>query len=359
MKKKIRNKILLACSIGKNTGAYVRGKYLAKSLSKQGYKIDYLNTFKSMPWGLYYLLSIPHNFIRIMFKKFDIGIALKPYPNTMYPILLKKLTGAKAIIDIDDLDTCDTGIMGKIMKIVQRPFLKYFDLILVHNENLFHLVTEKLGLPKNKVLQIEQGVDLEIFKSLENKKEIRKNLGYENKEKLLVYTGHLNVASHLKDILEAFKLIINQDKNIKLIIVGGGPDVKYYKNLVKEMGLENFVDMTGYIDSQEKITQYLNIADACVVYYPAEDFNKYRCSMKLREYLAVGIPAVCNNFGDLSNFKEYTYSFNTGDMQAFKKMISKAIYGPDGREKKGKEFVKSNMSWDSITKKIDERIKKC
>lgn len=353
-------KILIACSIARDSGAYVRGKYLTRGLLNQGCDIDYLSTFNSMPYGIYYLLSIPHNFFRILFKRCDAAIALKPYPNTIFPLLLKKLFGTKIIVDIDDLDIgVKKGMLGAIIRLFQSPFIKYFDLVLVHNEHLYQLVTMQLHVPEEKVLRIEQGVDLHVFKTLNNRRQIRAELGYSSKEKLIVYTGHLNVAAHLKEIFELFLALFEEDKNIRLIVVGGGPDEKKFKALAREMGLVNNVDMRGYIDSQDKIVKYLNIADACVVYYPAEEFNKFRCSMKLREYLAVGIPTVCNDFGDLAKFKNYCYSFKTGDFEGFKKMMKMALYTPDGREFKGKKLMGSKMSWDKIANKIYGAIKKC
>jgi len=81
--------------------------------------------------------------------------------------------------------------------------------------------------------------------------------------------------------------------------------------------------------------------------------------MKIREYLSVGTPTVCNDFGDLARFKDYTYSFKTEDKIAFSNMLKKAIYSNDGREKKGQEFVQKNMSWEKIGISISEAIKKC
>ena len=89
-------KALIMCSIARDTGAYVRGKYLVKGLKEYGFNIKYLKTFKSKPFGLYYLLSIPDYFFKTLFTKADVVIALKPYPNTLFPAIIKKLSQKSA-----------------------------------------------------------------------------------------------------------------------------------------------------------------------------------------------------------------------------------------------------------------------
>lgn len=352
-------KALIACSLAKNTGAYVRGNYLAKYLMKNGISVKYLSTFRRMPYDTYYLFSFPHNLIRSFFSRCDVAISLKAFPNATFPVLLKKMFGAKAVVDIDDLDYGLRPGFGKIIRVLQEPFVKYFDLVLVHNPNLYDYVRGTLKIPKEKILQIEQGVDTEIFRNQGRKESLRRAAGYGPEQKLIVYTAHVSPAAFLDEILEMFKRVSEEEKNARLIVVGNGPSLGYYEQRAKDMGIASKVDFTGYVKDISRIVEYLNMADACVVYYPETEANKYRCSMKLREYLSVGVPTVCNDFGDLARFKKFTYSFKTGNMGAFKSAMLKALKKPDGREMKGSKFVAKSMSWEAIGKKIAERIKTC
>ena len=51
-------KFLIFCSLPRNSGSYVMGKYISKSLAKH-HKVDYINSFSRLPFNLYYLASIP------------------------------------------------------------------------------------------------------------------------------------------------------------------------------------------------------------------------------------------------------------------------------------------------------------
>lgn len=350
-------KTLMVCSLARNTGAYVRGKYLAKWLSREEMDANLMTTFNRLPYDLYYLFSFPHNLLRSFFKKCDVALSLKAFPNATFPVLLKKLFGAKAVLDIDDLDYGLRPGFSSIIRLLQEPFVKYFDLVLVHNPNLYKYVNKKLKVPKNKILQIEQAVDIEIFKKLDKEK-LRKEWRYESDEKLIVYTAHISPAAFLEEIFMMFKETL-KDVKARLIVVGGGPKLKEYKQLAQKMGIGKNVNFTGYVEDINKVVKYLNIADACVVYYPETEANEYRCSMKLREYLAVGVPTVCNSFADLARFDDYTYHFETDDMKSFKKAMIAALTKPDGRELKGMKFVRDNMSWETVAKTIAERIRKC
>jgi len=348
-------KTLMVCSLAKNTGAYVRGKYLAKWLNKEKLNVNFMSTFKRMPYDLYYLFSFPHNLFRSFFNRCDVAISLKAFPNATFPVLLKKLFGAKAVLDIDDLDYGLRPGLSNIIKILQEPFVRYFDLVMVHNPKLYKYVNKKLKVPKKKILQIEQAVDIELFKKLDKVK-TRKELGYSKDEKLIVYTAHISPAAFLEEIFMMFKEV-SKDVNAKLVVVGSGPKLKEYKELAMNMNIK--VDFTGYVEDINNVVKYLNIADACVVYYPETEANEYRCSMKLREYLAVGVPTVCNSFADLARFDDYTYNFETDNLKSFKRAMIEALAKPDGRELKGMKFIKNNMSWETVAKKIAERIKQC
>jgi len=120
----------------------------------------------------------------------------------------------------------------------------------------------------------------------------------------------------------------------------------------KERGIEN-IKFTNYLPP-ERCAELMAASDACIVYYPKTEGNKYRSSMKLREYLAMGKPVICNSFADLENFKKYTYQFDKDEEaeEAFKKALK-----PDKREIKGQKFVRENMSWEKIGQNIAERIR--
>jgi len=338
----MQNKILMICSLAKGTGAYLRGTYYEKSLKELGNQVDFIKPFRRLPFETYYLFSLPYYLFKSVFKKCDVVICLKTFPNAMIPALLKK--NAIKIIDIDDLDS-GFSRFSWIMSKLQDPFIKYFDLITVHNDELYKRLTEKLKIPKEKIYRIEQGVRFDIFDKDKYKK---KKSDY----KTIVYTGHLSRTSDLDYILLIFSELSKKEK-MKFIVVGGGIKLEKYKKLARKLDIKN-IEFTGYV-LPEKTAEFISKADACIVHYPEIEANKYRASMKIREYLAMEKPAVCNSFGDLKKFKKYTYQFNSKNLNEAVQICFKALKS-DGREKSGYKYVRENMSWDKIAKGIVKRI---
>ncbi len=338
-------RFLIFCSLPRNSGSYVMGKYIARSLAKQ-HKVEYVNTFNRMPFNLYYLASIPVYLFKSLFKKSDVTIVLKPFPAACLAAFIQKLYGAKTILDIDDVDYGYTGYLSGITKHIQSLFSKKFDLIFVHNAELMKRVQQDFGIKKEKLFLRDQGVDLDVFKPM--------RIARQGRKKRLIFTGHLNASSYLGEILNAFKLASMNKKNIELIVIGDGYKKTAYEKTARKLGID--VKFLGYISNQDVIARHIASSDAGVVYYPETLGNKYRCSMKLREYLAMGKPAACNDFGDLKRFKKYTYMSRTGDIKAFSGQIIKALFRPDKRELMGMSYVRSNLSWNAIVENMLEKI---
>jgi len=339
-------KFLIFCSLPRNSGSYVMGKYISKSLAKH-HKADYINSFSRLPFNLYYLASIPIYVLKSLFRKSDYVIVLKPFPAACIAALIQKLYGAKIILDIDDIDYGYTNYLAKITKYIQSLFAKRFDFIFVHNKELMKKVQQDFKISKEKLFLREQGVDLAVFRPIKITKK--------NEKKCLIFTGHLNASSYLDEIIKAFKLASAKKNNLRLVIIGDGYKKPAYERMAKKLNID--AKFLGYISDQEMIARHIAYSSAGVVYYPNTIGNKYRCSMKLREYLSMGKPVACNDFGDLKRFKNYTYMSDTGDIKAFSEQILKALFHSDKRELQGMSYVRKNLSWDSVVEDMLKKIK--
>ena len=109
------------------------------------------------------------------------------------------------------------------------------------------------------------------------------------KEDYIVYQGYL---SKDRDIEDYILLLINLPKNIKLKIIGGGPDLDYFKDLVVKLNLEERVCFTGKIPYSQLIRENLNCKIG-IVSYSLEGLNNYYCSPnKLYEYAQLNMPMI-------------------------------------------------------------------
>jgi len=328
---------------------HVRSKYLARGLNNLGHKTTYMKALKPLPYNLDIILSLPHYFLKTLVNSYTLAIGAKPYPNVVLPLLLKKLFGTIIIMDVDDLDYgYKKGILSSLLKNFQKLFLKYFDLIIYHNENIKNLLTESFRINPDKTYRLDQGVDLEIFQCGDDLVKQNRLDNHPPKEKVIAYTAHLNSAADLTPILKAFKLVIQKMPKVKLMVIGGGQRQGEFENLVAKLDLQDNVFFTDTLPPQD-VAKHLCTADLALVYYEDREVNYYRASVKIREYLALGLPVVCNDICDLAIFRDYTYQTNFDLSLYSDKIIEVLRTKGDGREKQSRQFIVNNFNWKTIT----------
>lgn len=110
----------------------------------------------------------------------------------------------------------------------------------------------------------------------------------------LVIVSNLQDTLDLQPILEAMKVAGASFPKLELLIIGSGPKEDFLRALVKKMRLTSHVTFAGQKNHGEVIDlivhSFLGIA-----FYRPNGGNKYGDSMKVREYLAAGIPVIMND----------------------------------------------------------------
>jgi glycosyltransferase involved in cell wall biosynthesis len=287
----------------------------------------------------------------------DFIIASKSLPTSCLPAIFGKIFGAKIILDMDDLEYSywKETRFERVLKLFDKNFPKFFNRVTTHTNGLINYVNKELKIPKKRIIFLPQGIVYEMFQNV--KSNLKKQLGLKD-YKIIVYTAHLGVAAKSNVIFKVIKNITKKKNNIKLIVVGGGRYLNYYKKLAKTMHIENNVIFTGYVD-HKKISEYLSIADVAINYLEKNLANKYRSSIKVREYIASGVPVVCNIVSDdIEQLSRFLYYFDTGNLKEFEKQIFSALKGSNKKRiSEGKNFVK-NWDWKLIVKNFENELLK-
>jgi len=102
---------------------------------------------------------------------------------------------------------------------------------------------------------IYTGIDTDLYKP-NNLKKLRKEYNISDDTIVIGIVAVLRAAKRHKDLIEAVSQI---DRNIKLIIVGDGPQWDNLQNLIKEKHLEDKVIMTGQRDDVPEILSDFDI----------------------------------------------------------------------------------------------------
>ncbi|MFW9965435.1 MAG: glycosyltransferase [Candidatus Sifarchaeia archaeon] len=112
-----------------------------------------------------------------------------------------------------------------------------------------------LGVPKEKISIIPNGIDLGEYKIWSNTKiRIRRKFGIAEQEKIVTFLGRLHETKGLGLLVDAFAIATEEIENLRLVFVG--PDDGFKNQLIKqisELKLQNHVTFTGFISMEEKL----------------------------------------------------------------------------------------------------------
>ena len=152
-------------------------------------------------------------------------------------------------------------------KIVEYLTLFYCDKtiseLIVPTKKTYDLFKTKYNVKRN-IHIIPTGIEIEKFYK-ENIKEndikkYKEMYGIKNKDFVIIFVGRLAEEKNIEFLLESQKEIYKKHKNIKLLIVGDGPDIEKYKKYVKKEKLEDNIIFTGKV-SLDVIPFYYRIAN--------------------------------------------------------------------------------------------------
>jgi glycosyltransferase involved in cell wall biosynthesis len=134
---------------------------------------------------------------------------------------------------------------------------------------------------------IHNGVDIEMFRPINDKESLRRELGFPEGKFIIGYIGTIDSHKRVDVLLKAFKKITTQHPEAFLLIIGNGPDYETVLRLAEELSLNDSVKFTGWIN-HANVPRYLNCLDLAVHHYA----NDYMSPLKVFEYMAVGLPVL-------------------------------------------------------------------
>ncbi|MHA2284071.1 MAG: glycosyltransferase family 4 protein [Promethearchaeota archaeon] len=245
----------------------------------------------------------------------------------------------------------------KIYEIAKYPSLK--GLVTISDEIKKEHV--KRGIPEEKILVLEDGVDLERFKIKDDRYFWRKKLGLPTETKLVVYCGQLFQDKGIEHILLTAKELSKED--ILFVLIGGfQKEISRWKLYCKKKLINN-VFFRGFVNNSE-VPKYLKAADVLIMPYKTNiDFIKMDINttspMKLFEYMASNRPIISTNIPTISKIVKHNRSALLAAPNNIEQLVNYVIELIENEKKSNKlaknafEDVKKH-EWKKRCKKILE-----
>lgn len=255
-------------------------------------------------------------------------LALRKRPDILYwgemtytvtPYLVSKLTGIPYAIIAHGFAPDELRVSRWRMVLVRWCQKVYFGnaaVVVTVTPKIADRIHEVYGIPRERLVPIENGVNLERFKPMD-KAVARRHLGLPNDGYTYIgWVGYFFPWSGVETLLHAAKRVLAESPDVRFIIVGHGVWGTHLSDLAQALGLKIHqmkplnnapphllstplpdpaswqVCFTGEV-ANELVPVFINAWDIATAPYPGGRNEKSGgSSMKIREYFGCGVPVV-------------------------------------------------------------------
>ena len=220
-------------------------------------------------------------------------------------------------------------------------------------ESIRRTLTERKGVPPEKVLFLPNGVDPEEFKPMAPDAQLMRELGIGNK-KIILYAGTLGFAHGLDVILRAFVYWKEGVRQVEVLFVGDGPDRKRLQTLSMELGLDNVRFVPP--QSHEVIAKLYGISYAGITTQKNLPLLEGNRPAKIPVIMACGKPVIFSGSGEAARLIESAQSgivVPPEDPEALATAMRELVDNPAWAEKlgqNGRRYVEEKLSWSVLIK---------
>jgi len=223
-------------------------------------------------------------------------------------------------------------------KIVEYLTLFYCDKtvneLIVPTKKTYDLFKDKYEVDKN-IHIVPTGIEIDRFyKENVNSNKVRslkKDLLLLKDDFVIVFVGRIAEEKNIMFLIDAHKEIVKKHSNIKLVIIGDGPDSDKYKKNVTKHKLNDNILFTGRVPWEE-VPCYYQLADVFATASKTETQG-----LTVIEAMAGGVAPLCI---DDESFRNVVIDDLNGKLFTTKKEYIKAVYSLYEDDKKLKALSK-------------------
>lgn len=214
-------------------------------------------------------------------------------------------------------------------------------------------------LKEKKVLRIPHGVDFKKFSRTKkrNVHKLRRELGYLESDKIILYLGHAYLIRGIDDLITAMRELSSENPDAKLMLLlnkmPGSPMKRINKLILENLDKKSVKVIIKYVDNPE---YYYNIADIIVL--------PYRVSLEIPEYpfvlleaMAAGRPILTTDIGAIPELIKDGYNgllVSPKKPELIVSAITKLLNNPELASKLGKNAKKTaiEFDWNRVSRKL-------
>jgi PEP-CTERM/exosortase A-associated glycosyltransferase len=250
---------------------------------------------------------------------------------------------------VDHGSTCEGSLRYRLTRALETWAVKHADAVTVICEGLRRDLVER-GIPPGKITVIPNAVDIDKFEmGGRPDPELKLGLGL-GTSRVLGFIGSFYAYEGLDLLVAALPAILRQIPDVKLLLVGGGPQEAALKRQVMALDLKDRVIFTGRVPHAE-VNRYYDLVDVLV--YPRHPMRLTELVTPLKplEAMAQGRLMAAS---DVGGHKELIQDGKTGvlfragdagDLASKVVALLKYEQGWDSMKQNGRRFVETERNW--------------
>ncbi|MBQ0719374.1 MAG: glycosyltransferase, exosortase A system-associated [Gammaproteobacteria bacterium] len=250
---------------------------------------------------------------------------------------------------VDHGTSNEGGLRYRLTKALETYVFRHADAVTTICEGLRKDIISR-GISANKVTVIPNAVDIERFTfAVDADTELREELGLAGK-KVLGFIGSFYAYEGLPLLLDAMPKMLQHSPDIRLLLVGGGPQEALIKEKVSALKLEDVVVFTGRVP-HDQVQAYYNQVDIFVYPRLAMRLTELVTPLKPLEAMAQGRLVVASDVGghkELIRDKQNGCLFKAGDADDLARSVLDLLSSESAwpaLKKAGRDYVETERNW--------------
>jgi glycosyltransferase involved in cell wall biosynthesis len=283
---------------------------------------------------LLYNLFLPFRLLPLLLQKPD-AVLYERHANFLFMgVLLGKWLGRPVVLEVNELAGFKRArglIMEHLARRIDAWIFSRADHILCVSSILAD-ETRQRGAMGDRVHVLPNAIDPGRFRSPNSTASLRAKLGLAGS----VVIGHVGLFyrwDRLDVLIELVKRIRDEHPEIKVLLVGDGPEMENLKLAARQLGMENIIILPGPVH-RDDVPSYIDAMDICVL----PDSNAFGSPIALFEFMAMGKPCVAPDLGPIRDVIEDAVTgiiFPHGDYAALGSALLRLVEDPALRSQLG------------------------
>ena len=260
----------------------------------------------------------------------------------VFATLVPRLMGARVILDIHDIvpefyaskfKTDSHSAKFRLLVYLERLSCFYSSHVIISNHLWRETIIRRSVRPENCTTIINYPDPAIFWPRPPNKRN--------DSEFVMCYPGTFSWHQGLDLAIDALALLRDEVPELRLLLVGDGPERKALAGMVERLRLQDRVTMKGFM-SLERIAEIMSNVDLGVVPKRADSFGNEAFSTKIMEFMAMSVPVIASR----TRIDEYYFSedvllfFESGRVEDLAEKILRLMRDPVRRTFQREESAK-------------------